>query len=84
MHSARLIFAAALLSASSALAAAPCPMLPPPPDFDGEDEEIGHLPPEIEVQLSQLAAVAAGRLLQKDQAEAQQQQAQQQELKANH
>jgi len=52
--------------------------LPPPPDFDGEDEEIGHLPPEIEVQLSQLAAVAAGRLLQKDQAEAQQQQAQQQ------
>ncbi len=52
--------------------------LPPPPDFDGDDEELGHLPPEIEVQLSQLAAQAAARLLQKDQAEAQMQQAQQQ------
>jgi hypothetical protein len=48
-------------------------VLPPPPE-DGEN----HLPPEIEVQLSQLAAQAAARLLQKDQAEAQQQQAQQQ------
>lgn len=52
--------------------------LPPPPDFDGDDEELGHLPPEIEVQLSQLASQAAARLLQKDQAEAQMQQAQQQ------
>lgn len=52
--------------------------LPPPPDFDGDDKELGHLAPEIEVQLSQLAAQAAARLLQKDQAEAQMQQAQQQ------
>jgi hypothetical protein len=52
--------------------------LPPPPDFDGDDDEIGHLPPEIEVQLSQLASAAAARLLQKDVAEAQQAQAQQQ------
>ena len=36
------------------------------------------LPPEIEVQVSQLAAQAAQKLLQKDIAEAQQQQAQQQ------
>jgi hypothetical protein len=48
-------------------------VLPPMPE-DGEN----HLPPEVEVQLSQLAAQAAARLLQKDQAEAQQQQAQQQ------
>ena len=53
--------------------------LPPPPDFDGDDEELGRLPPEIEVQLSQLASQAASRLLQKDQAEMQQQQAQQQQ-----
>jgi hypothetical protein len=52
--------------------------LPPPPDFSGDDKELGHLPPEIEVQLSQLASQAAGRLLQKDQAEMQMQQAQQQ------
>jgi hypothetical protein len=44
--------------------------LPPMPE-DGEH----HLPAEVEVQLSQLAAQAAARLLQKDQAEAQQQQA---------
>jgi hypothetical protein len=53
--------------------------LPPPPDFDGDDKEVGHLPPEIEVQLSQLASQAAARLLQKDKAEAQMQQAQQQQ-----
>lgn len=52
--------------------------LPPPPDFLGDDDEIGHLPAEVEVQLSQLAAAAAERLLQKDVAEAQAQQAQQQ------
>jgi hypothetical protein len=52
--------------------------LPPPPDFDGDDEELGHLSPEMEVQLSQMAAQAAAKLLQKDMAEAQQQQAQQQ------
>ena len=48
--------------------------LPPMPDKDGEHT----LPPEIEVQLSQLAAQAAAKLLQKDTAEAQAQQAQQQ------
>jgi len=48
--------------------------LPPMPDEEGEY----HLPPEFEVQLSQVAAMAAERLLQKGQAEAQQQQAQQQ------
>ena len=53
--------------------------LPPPPDFDGDDKEVGHLSPEIEVQLSQLASQAADRLLQKDKAEAQMQQAQQQQ-----
>ena len=53
--------------------------LPPPPDFDGDDKEVGHLTPEIEVQLSQLASQAADRLLQKDKAEAQAQQAQQQQ-----
>ena len=41
-------------------------------------EEDNTLPPEMEVQLSQLAAQAAAKLLQKDMAEAQQQQAQQQ------
>ena len=52
--------------------------LPPPPDFDGEDRDVGHLPPEIEVQLSQLAAQAAAKLLQKDVAEAKMMQQQQQ------
>jgi hypothetical protein len=48
--------------------------LPPVQEPDGEQV----LPPEIEVQLSQLAAAAAARVLQKDQAEVQQQQAAQQ------
>jgi hypothetical protein len=52
--------------------------LPPPPDFDGEDRDVGHLPPEVEVQLSQLAAQAAAKLLQKDVAEAKMMQQQQQ------
>jgi hypothetical protein len=54
--------------------------LPPPPDFDadGDNDKTPPIPPELEVQLSQLAAQAAARLLQKDQAEVQQQQAQQQ------
>jgi hypothetical protein len=52
--------------------------LPSPPDFLGEDDEIGYLTPEVEVQVSQLAAEAADRLLKKDMAEAQMQQAQQQ------
>jgi len=47
----------------------------PPMSTDNEDHT---LPPEMEVQLSQLAAQAAAKLLQKDTAEAQQQQAQQQ------
>ena len=46
--------------------------LPPKPE-DGE----GHLDPDTEVRLSALASEAAKRLLQKDQAEAAQQQAQQ-------
>jgi hypothetical protein len=51
--------------------------LPPYQDKQtGEETEL--LPPEIEVQISQLAAQAAAKLLQKDMAEAQQQQAQQQ------
>jgi hypothetical protein len=51
--------------------------LPPYQDKQtGEEETM--LPPEIEVQISQLAAQAAAKLLQKDQAEVQQQQAQQQ------
>lgn len=50
--------------------------LPPVPDKDSDEDT--SLPPEMEVQLSQLAAVAAARLLQKDQAEAQAQQAAQQ------
>jgi hypothetical protein len=52
--------------------------LPAPPDFLGEDDEVGYLTPEVEVQLSQLAAEAADRLLKRDMAEAQMQQAQQQ------
>ena len=52
--------------------------LPSPPDFLGEDDEVGYLTPEVEVQVSQLAAEAADRLLKKDMAEAQMQQAQQQ------
>jgi hypothetical protein len=47
----------------------------PPMSTKTEDHT---LPPEIEVQLSQLAAQAAAKLLQKDTAEAQAQQAQQQ------
>jgi hypothetical protein len=49
--------------------------LPPLPQDDREEYD---LPPEFEAQLSQLAAAAAARVLQKDQAEVQQQQAQQQ------
>ena len=52
--------------------------LPAPPDFLGEDDEVGYLTPEVEVQLSQLAAEAADRLLKRDMAEAQMQQQQQQ------
>lgn len=52
--------------------------LPPPAD-DSKDEEAPQLPPEVEAQIAQLAAQAAGKLLQKDQAEAQAQQAQQQQ-----
>jgi hypothetical protein len=50
----------------------------PPMQDDGVEAEDRTLPPEIEVQLSQLAAQAAHKLLQKDVAEAQMQQAQQQ------
>jgi hypothetical protein len=49
--------------------------LPPLPQTDQEEYD---LPPEFEAQLSQLAAAAAARVLQKDQAEVQMQQAQQQ------
>lgn len=49
--------------------------LPPPPSAEDPDT---YLPPQVEVQLSQLAAAAAAQLLQKDMAEAQQQQAAQQ------
>ena len=49
--------------------------LPPMPEEDGTHT----LPPEIEVQLSQLASQAAAKLLQKNMGEAQQQQAQQQQ-----
>lgn len=52
--------------------------LPPPPDFDGADDEVGRLAPDVEVQLSQLAAQAANKLLQKDVAEAKMMQQQQQ------
>jgi len=48
-----------------------------PPMYDKDDEET-QLPKEVEVQLSQLAAMAAAKLLQKDMAEAQAKQAQQQ------
>jgi hypothetical protein len=50
--------------------------LPPLPQDDREEYD---LPPEFEAQLSQLAAAAAARVLQKDQAEAQMQQAAQQQ-----
>ena len=50
----------------------------PPMIEEGEESEERVLPPEIEVQLSQLAAQAAMKLLQKNTAEAQQKQAQQQ------
>lgn len=50
----------------------------PPMQDDSVEAEDRTLPPEIEVQLSQLAAQAAHKLLQKDVAEAQMQQAQQQ------
>ena len=49
--------------------------LPPIPQDDNEEYD---LPPEIEVQLSQISAAAAARLLQKDQAEVQAQQMMQQ------
>jgi hypothetical protein len=49
--------------------------LPAPPSAEDPDT---YLPPQIEVQLSQLAAAAASQLLQKDVAEAQAQQAAQQ------
>lgn len=54
--------------------------LPVPPDFDSDDtnDVLPPIPPEIEVQLSQLAAKAAAKLLQKDVAEAKQQEIQQQ------
>ena len=49
--------------------------LPPMPEQAEGDEEAEHiLPPELEVQLSQLAAMAAAKLLQKDTAEMQAQQ----------
>jgi hypothetical protein len=48
--------------------------LPPPPN----DMEENELPPQVEVELSRLAAEAAGQLLQRDVQEAQAQQAQQQ------
>jgi hypothetical protein len=50
--------------------------LPPLPQNDQEEYD---LPPEFEAQLSQLAAAAAARVLQKDQAEMQMQQAAQQQ-----
>ena len=49
-------------------------MLPPM-----QEENDDAMPPELEIQVSKLAAMAAARLLQKDMAEAQQQQAQQQQ-----
>jgi len=51
----------------------------PPMMEEGDETEERVLPPEIEVQLSQLAAQAAMKLLQKNTAEAQQQQAAQQQ-----
>jgi hypothetical protein len=50
----------------------------PPMQEDDANAEDRTLPPEIEVQLSKLVSQAAAKLLQKDTAEAQQQQAQQQ------
>jgi hypothetical protein len=50
--------------------------LPPPPDLEND---MGYLPPEIEVQISSLAAQAAQQLLQQNQQAAAQQQAQQQQ-----
>ena len=49
--------------------------LPPLPQDDTEEYD---LPPEIEVQLAQISAAAAARVLQKDKAEVQMMQAQQQ------
>jgi hypothetical protein len=49
--------------------------LPPLPQDENDEYD---LPPEIEVQLAQISAAAASRLLQKDQAEMQMQQAMQQ------
>ena len=49
--------------------------LPPLPQDDTDEYD---LPPEIEVQLAQISAAAAARLLQKDQAEMQMQQSMQQ------
>lgn len=51
--------------------------LPPMPDKDADEGEDRTLPPEIEVQLSQLAAMAAAKLLQQNMSEAQAQQNQQ-------
>ena len=48
----------------------------PPPEMDDEPTK---LPPQVEVQISQLAAQAAAKLLQKDMQEAQAQQAAQQQ-----
>ena len=53
--------------------------LPPMKDEDKDAEDTKVLPPEVEAQLAQLVAQAAGKLLQKNTAEAQQQQAQQQQ-----
>jgi hypothetical protein len=50
--------------------------LPPPPN--DTDDSVGYLDPQMEVQVSQLTAMAAQQLLQKNQMEAQQQQVQQQ------
>ena len=59
--------------------------LPPPPAavLGGpsnmtDDDEVGYLPPEVEVQISQLAAQAAQQLTAQNQQQAQQQQIQQQ------
>lgn len=49
--------------------------LPPPPD---KDKDEGYLSPQEEIRVSQLAAMAAQQLLQKNKAQAQQQQIQQQ------
>jgi hypothetical protein len=50
--------------------------LPPPPDVENDS---GYLDPQMEAQVSQLAAQATAKLLKKDQAEAQAQQAAQQQ-----